>query len=394
MSNARKIEIVSVSCIQETMATVNIKDKGKSPPLVLSGDNRGHDDDSTTSDVTWPELDGHLGDLAQIHDPGYYKLSLAPEHSPIPSVVSCIQLEETKTELEETKTDNEDQDVTSEYINEIVELKLQLANYRTEIDELKASLNRCMLDNEALLAEKSALVDEIAHYRQPGLDESAMSGLDGSSYSTSSLRSSILSMGRRKSDQRKNGSIKMLLESNSQLLLQNSHLQVENNALRKSLQTNILGNRQRRREDRELMSNDVQQHHSGHRRASLVTLKTATETLSVSSPMPDHWPALNDPYLDEVKSDEMSSHASTGAWVGGHDERQNRIYDDDLKWPASGSHTDDENESHDSNDSCSKEQDCNDINLFSSIGSSWASGMYPSLIEKRRRFTLGKRHSM
>ncbi len=374
--------------------TVNIKDKGNTPPLLLSGDNRGHEDDSTTSDVTWPEIDGHLGDLARIHDPGYYKLSLAPEHSPIPSVVSCIQLEETKTEFEETKTENEDRDGTSEYINEIVELKLQLANHRAEIDELKASLNRCKLDNEALLAEKNALVDEIAHYRQSGLDESAKSGLDGSSYSTSSLRSSILSMGRRKSDQRKNGSIKMLLESNSQLLLQNSHLQVENNALRKSLQANILRNRQRRRDDRETMSNDLQQPQSGHKRASFVTLKTANESLSVSSSMPDHWPALNDPYLDEVGSDEMSSNASTGAWVGGHDERQNRIYDDDLKWPECGSHTDDENESHDSNDSTTEEQDCNDINLFSGIGNSWAYGMCPSHLEKRRGFTLGKRHSM
>ena len=71
-----------------------------------------------------------------------------------------------------------------------------MANRRAEIDDLTASLNRCMLDNEALLAEKSVLVDEIAQYKQSGLDidGSARSGLDGSSYSASSLRSSILSM--------------------------------------------------------------------------------------------------------------------------------------------------------------------------------------------------------
>ncbi len=309
---------------------------------------------------------------------------MEPELSPIPSLVSCIQLlEETKT-----KTDNEDRDVTAEYIIEIVEVELklqsQLANHRAEIDKLRASLNRCMLDNEALLAEKSTLVDEIAQYRQSGLDGSDRSGLEGSSYSASSLRSSILSMGWRKGE-RKNGSIEMLLETNSQLLLQNSQLQVENNALRKSLQANILGGRQK----------------SGHR-ASFVTDKTANETLSVSSPMPDHWPALNDPYLDDEGSDEMLSHASTGAWVGGHDERQNRIYDDedDTKWPACGRHTDDENESHDSNSkkSCAEKQDCNDINIniFSGIGISWAFafGRNPSLIEKRRRFPKGKRYSV
>ncbi len=110
-------------------------------------------------------------------------------------------------------------------------------------------------------------------------------------------------------------------------------------------------------------------------KASFVTDKTANETLSVSSPVPDHWP---DPYLDldDEGSDEILSHASTGAWVGGHDERQNRMYnddddDDDTKWPACGRHTDDENESHDSHShskkSCTEEQDCNDINTFSSV---------------------------
>ncbi len=301
------------------MAAGTANDEGISPSLVLSGVNRGHEDDST------------------IRDSDYYKPSMVREHSPIPSVVSCMQL------LEETKTDNEGQDVTSEYINEIVELKLQLANHRTKVDELKASLNRCMLENEALLAEKSALVHEIAQHRQ--------SVLDGPSCSTTPLRSSILSIGRRKSKQRRNGSIKMLLEANSQLLLQNSQLQVENNALRKSLQ--LQANRQSRREDRETSSDEAKLN-SGHRRASFVTLKTANETLSVSSPMPDHWPALNDhPYLDEVKSDEMSSqsHASTEARVGEHDERQNMSCDRETKWPASGSHTDDENKIRDSNNS-------------------------------------------
>ena len=113
----------------------------------------------------------------------------------------------------------------------------------------------------------------------------------------------------------------MLIESNSQVLLQNSHLKVENDALRKSLQANILGNRQKGRD---------MQPQSGIK-ASFVTTKTANETLSVSSPLPEHWPALDDPYLDDVASDEMMSHASTGAWVGGHDERQNMTYADDTK---------------------------------------------------------------
>ncbi len=197
-------------------------------------------------------------------------------------MVSCIQL------LEETKTEKEDGDVTAEYINEIVDLKLQLANHWAKIDELEASLNRYMLGNETLLAEKSALVDELVQYQcRQSLDESSRSDLEGVSCSVSSFRSSILSMGRRRRiGGRKNGSIEMLLESNSHLLLQNSQLQVENYALRKALQANILGNRQRRR--------DVQPQ-SGHK-ASFVTTTTADETSLVSSPMPAHWPALNDPY--------------------------------------------------------------------------------------------------
>ncbi len=100
------------------MTAVNGNDKAHSPPspLVL-GDNQVDDSTISTSDVTWPEIDGHLGDLAQIHDPGYYdfKPSMEQEHAPLPSLVSCIQL------LEETKTEKEDGDVTAEYINEIVE---------------------------------------------------------------------------------------------------------------------------------------------------------------------------------------------------------------------------------------------------------------------------------
>eukprot|EP00984_Skeletonema_dohrnii_P012913 scaffold5280_cov90-Skeletonema_dohrnii-CCMP3373.AAC.4 len=370
----------SQCCIQEIMMAIN--NSGNSSP----SENRDHEDDSTTSEVTWPEIDGHLGDqLAKIHDPGYYQLSVEPEHdSPIPSVVSCIQHEDAMKE--------NDRDVTSEFINEIVELKLQLANRRAEIDDLTASLNRCMLDNEALLAEKSVLVDEIAHYKQSGLDidGSARSGLDGSSYSASSLRSSILSMGRRKSDQRKNGSIKMLLESNSQLLLQNSQLQIENNALRKSLQANILGNRRKRQEDQETVSNDVQQLQSGHKRGSFVTDKTANETLSVSSPMPEHWPALNDPYLDDIASDEMSSHASE-SWKEERNQRQKSTDNNASMWPTP-CERDANNESYES--SVAEDQDCDDMNIFSGIGNSWAYGMYPSFVDKRRSFPLGKRHSV
>ena len=82
-------------------------------------------------------------------------------------------------------TDGDDPGVTatagSEYINEIVELKLQLANRRAEIDELKASLTRCMSDKEVLVAETSALVDELDHCRQSGLDPESIrsAGLDG-----------------------------------------------------------------------------------------------------------------------------------------------------------------------------------------------------------------------
>lgn len=170
-----------------------------------------------TSDITWPEIDG-------LHDPGYYKLSLKSEKSPIPCMVSYIQHEEANSRRDH---DGDDPDpgatAGSEYIDEIVELKLQLANRRAEIDELKASLTRCMSDKEVLVAETSALVDELDQCRQSGLNpESIRSpGLDGFS-------SSILSIGRRKSDQRKNGSIQMLLDPtlNFSCRIHNSRLKI------------------------------------------------------------------------------------------------------------------------------------------------------------------------
>ena len=274
----------------ETMTMNN----GTSPPLNFSDDaderRREHEDGSTstTSDITWPEIDdsGHfLGDLAEIHDPGYYKLSLKlePEQSPkIPGVVSCIQHEQEGEAERDNDGDDPDATAESEYIDEIVELKLQLAYRLAEIDELKASLNRCMLDNEVFVAERSALVDEIAQCRQSGQDLESATARS----STSFHRNSILSIGRRKSD-RKNGSIQMLLESNSQLLLQNAQLQIENNVLRKSLQASIAGNRQRQLEGEETnykLQND-------QKRESFVIDETASETLST---MPEHWPSLND----------------------------------------------------------------------------------------------------
>lgn len=204
-------------------------------------------------------------------------------------MVSYIQHEEANSRRDH---DGDDPDpgatAGSEYIDEIVELKLQLANRRAEIDELKASLTRCMSDKEVLVAETSALVDELDQCRQSGLNpESIRSpGLDGFS-------SSILSIGRRKSDQRKNGSIQMLLESNSQLLLQNSQLQIENNALRKSLQAVFLGNRQLE-EDQGTTNHVKLQNGQRQRRVSFFTDKTDDETLSVTSRIPEHWPSLDE----------------------------------------------------------------------------------------------------
>lgn len=151
-----------------------------------------------------------------------------------------------------------------------------------------------MSENEVLTAETNALVDEIAQqhpYKKSSLDLES-SNRSGLSFSAPFLRNNILSIGRRKSNQRKNGSMKMLLESNSQLLLENSRLQIENNALRKSLQASIVENRQRQE------FTYVQPLQNGKKRGSFVTDETACETISVTSPMPEHWPSLQDPYLD------------------------------------------------------------------------------------------------
>ena len=279
--------------------TMMINDTSSSLALNDGDDNCGrgehkHDDDdsvSTTSDITfsWRESDDYLGDLAEINDPGYYELSLKSEQSPM---VSCMQDDESNSKGgNDGYGDHPDATAESQYIDEIVELKLQLANRRAEIDELKASLNRCMSDNEVLAAETNALVDEIAQqqqYKQSGLDLES-SNRSGLSCSAPFLRNNILSIGRRKSNQRKNGSMQMLLESNSQLLLKNSQLQIENNALRKSLQASIVEKRQRQE------TTYVQPLQNSKKRGSCNTDETACETISVASPMPEHWPSLQDP---------------------------------------------------------------------------------------------------
>jgi hypothetical protein len=106
--------------------------------------------------------------------------------------------------------------------------------------------------------------------------------------------------------------MEMLLQSNSQLLLQNANLQVDNDALRKTLEANILGNIQKRREDEEAINGLL--HENKQMRAALASAEktTTTDSLSASSTtkqdMPEHWPNLND-----LTSREMTSHASE-AW--------------------------------------------------------------------------------
>ena len=306
-------------------------------------DNRDQEDDSTTtSEVTWPEVesDGDLNELAEIHGPGYYEMHLK---RPIPTVVTCSRPQhENDAGQDVDQVDAEGEIVngeTNEYIDEIVELKLQLANRRAEVDELRARLNRYALENEALLAENSALVQEIAHCKKTNQDGGSLS---------SSLR-----WRRRKSEQPRSGSIKMLLESNTQLLLQTSQLQVQNNALRSSLKSIIS---QKSRMDQE------------SKRASFGTNTTANETLSLSSCMPEHWPALNDPYLDDL----------------GSKSGEDKYVQETVPSRCEGQITDQSSQM-----SVNKEQDCGDIHLFG-IGNTLAHVVLPL----RRSFTFGKRHSL
>ena len=113
----------------ETTTTMMINDT--SSPLVLndSDDNCGrgeheHDDDSVsaTSEITfsWRESDDYLGDLAETHDPGFYELSLKSEQSPIPSMVSCIQDDESNSKGGiNGDGDHPDATAESQYIDEI-----------------------------------------------------------------------------------------------------------------------------------------------------------------------------------------------------------------------------------------------------------------------------------
>lgn len=90
--------------------------------------------------------------------------------------------------------------------------------------------------------------------------------------------------------------MEMLLQSNSQLLLQNANLQIDNDALRKTLEANILGNIQKHREDEEAITGLL--HENKQMRAALAAAEktTTTDSLSASSTtkqaMPEHWPII------------------------------------------------------------------------------------------------------
>ena len=101
--------------------------------------------------------------------------------------------------------------------------------------------------------------------------------------------------------------MEMLLQPNSQLLLQNANLQIDNDALRKTLEANILGNIQKRREDEEAITGLL--HVNKQMRAALNAAEKTITTESLSR----HWPNLDDPCVDDTAR-EMTPHASK-AWV-------------------------------------------------------------------------------
>jgi hypothetical protein len=110
--------------------------------------------------------------------------------------------------------------------------------------------------------------------------------------------------------------MEMLLQSNSQLLLQNANLQIDNDALRKTLEANILGNIQKRREDEEAINGLLNEKKQMRAELAAAEKTTTTDSLSASSTtkqaMPEHWPNLNDPCVDDTAR-ERTSHASE-AW--------------------------------------------------------------------------------
>lgn len=138
---------------------------------------------------------------------------------------------------------------------ELIEAKLEIAKQREELDILRSKLSRCQkekedlaVENKSLKMEKTALVEEVAQFmKEKKLQSNAQKRWFGAAERTSS-----------------GGSMQLLLETNSKLMMDNNRLQASIASTRKSFQNYMKEARQANNTDKQTIK--TLQHELQHER--------------------------------------------------------------------------------------------------------------------------------
>ena len=112
---------------------------------------------------------------------------------------------------------------------ELIDLKLQIAKQKEELDILSLRLSQYEVENEAIKAEKTCLIDELAL---------STNAIEERSVSPATRRFSRRGFGT-EPNANAGGSMQMLLDKNARLMTDNSRLQVSVTGMQKSFQSYI-----------------------------------------------------------------------------------------------------------------------------------------------------------
>ena len=158
---------------------------------------------------------------------------------------------------------------------ELIELKLQLAQQKEKVDKISSQLKACQAENDVLKIENKSLLDQLAPNRK---EEQILLRPSSSSrwFSTRRVRDTTTTPGSATGG----GSMQMLLDANSKLMVDNARLQSENVNVRNCFQSYIMGTRKKTKQKEN--KNNIK-YTSCKKSSSRSEASTATTSLNSSS---------------------------------------------------------------------------------------------------------------
>ena len=159
---------------------------------------------------------------------------------------------------------------------ELIELKLQLAQQKEKVDKISSQLKACQAENDVLKIENKSLLDQLAPNRK---EEQILRPSSSRWFSTRRVRDTTRDT-TTPGSATGGGSMQMLLDANSKLMVDNARLQSENVNVRKCFQSYIMGTKKKTKQKED--KNNIK-YTSYKKSSSRSEASTATTSLNSSS---------------------------------------------------------------------------------------------------------------